>query len=365
MKRLTTSLFATALLVGSAAAQKDVIYYPFLTGKGTNVLNLADPKLPGTITGSTVTNAWTTGKTGNALTGSDHSNSGSANPVDTGWKPMLNGDFTTAWFMKQNGAAPGTSLSYIISNVGSFRCFTGGVASTGLWLRAWGGAPSDLKLTTDIQAAAAKTWVHVALVVDWSGSKTATWYVDGKTADVTTLTAGASVTGTLNMFLGRHTSTTSSWSYDTDEFRFSTRAASPGEIAAWAAMTPGGAGAYNVSQACGGATLDANGAPSLGNAKFRMQVTGPKASPVVLSVGSDRTLSFDVGAIFPSLKGCQWSSTPIFFAVSNTGAGTGTIAFPIVQNTAYKGINLWNQALVLGQPLANTQATNGLNLFIN
>ncbi|PIE24611.1 MAG: hypothetical protein CSA62_01925 [Planctomycetota bacterium] len=364
MSRVTTSLFFAGLLAAGVAAQNDVIYYPFVSGKGKQVRNLANPSLPGTIVGSTVAKPWTTGKTNSALRGASNQVPKTVNAVDTGWKPNLKGDFTVAWFMKQENF-PGTSLSYLFSNVGSFRCFTNGAARKGLSIKAWGGMPSTLSTSTDIQALAAKGWVHVACVVDWTGSKAATWYINGEVDKVLPLTAGANLIGKSNLFIGRHFYASIPWVYNTDEFRFSTRAASPAEVAAWAAMTPGGAGAYNVIPACGTARLAANGSPSLGNLKFQMTVTGPKGSPVLLSIGSDPSLKFDVGAIYPSLKGCQWASKPLFFLTSNTGAGTGIIPFPIPNNTAYRGVMLWNQALVLGYPSSKTQATNGLNLFIN
>lgn len=365
MSRHATALFLAALLSGSLAAQNDVIHYPFVTGSGTNVLNLAQPAMPGTITGSTVANAWTTGKTSSALRGASNQAPTSINPVDTGWKPVLNGDFTVAWFMQQENS-PGTTLSYIFSNVGSFRCFTNGVASKGLYLRAWGGTPADLTTATDIQALAAKGWVHVACVVDWTGSKTATWYLDGQVDKVIPLTAGANLSGTSNMFIGQHTSATTAWTYNTDEFRLSTRAVSPGEIASWASMTPGGAGAYNVNAACGGAKLEANGAPSVGNAKFQMKLTGPASGAFVLSLGSDRQLSFDLGVLFAGLNGCEWSSTPVVLITGATGStGMVDIPMPIPNAPGLNGVLLWNQALVITQPLTGTQATNGLNLFIN
>lgn len=351
---------ALAAATLASAQSPDILYYKFVTGSGTNVINFA-PGGPanGTITG-TVASPWTTGVADNALRGGTNVAPTTNNAVDSGWKPVLTDDFTFAFFMKQENS-PATTLSYVFSGVGSFRTFTNGVAGKGLWCRAWGGAPADLKLTTDIQAAAASTWVHVALVVDWTASKTAVWYVDGKPTDVIPLTAGAKLTGTTNFFLGQH-GTSGNWTYNTDEFRFSTRAASPGEVAAWAAMKPAGDNTYNAAN-CGATLGSKNGPPSLGTPGYQLALNGSATSPFALSIGFKRgAILFDLGLLFPVLKGCVWdSSLDLVFGGATDSNGDAVMPLPIPNDKGLAGANLWSQALIL----VNTQGSNGFNTFIN
>ncbi|MCB9917564.1 MAG: hypothetical protein H6832_04100 [Planctomycetes bacterium] len=365
MRKLMLSAIATVAFAASSYAQTstDILYYRFLTGSGTNVINFAPggPK-NGTIV-STVTNPWTTGISNNALRGASNQTPVTANAVDTGWMPQLKDDFTVAWFMQQE-TAPGTTLSYLFSEVGSFRCFTNGVAGKGLYLRAWGGTPADITTATDIQTPALTGWVHIAFVVDWTKSKTATIYINGKVDKVTPITAGANFTGTTNMFVGRHLGATSStWTYNTDEFRFSNRAASPGEVAAWAAMTPAGDGAYNEAAACGATLGSNNGPPSIGNATYQFALKGSASSPFALSVGFQRGLiAFDLGVLNSAMTGCQWdSSLDLVLGSATDASGNGTVPLPIPNDTSLAGLNLWSQSVVL----VNWQGSNGFNSYIN
>lgn len=353
---------AAVLLAGTVAAQTtspDKIHYKFLKGTGTSVINFA-PGGPamGTIMG-TATTQWVTGKSNNALAGSPN-NSATNNYVDTGWDGAFKDDFTAAWFMKQN-SSPGTGLSYVFSGVGSFRCFTNGVAAKGLWTRAWGGSPSDLKTSTDVQALSATAWTHIALVVDWTGTKTATYYINGKPEAPIALTAGANVAASTNKFrVGQHTSTTSSWAYDTDEFRFSNRAATPGEIAAWAAETPAGDNTYNNLAACTANLGSNNGPPSVPNAKYSLQVNQTMKAATVISLGASRTtFVIDLGVLWPSAKGCTFASSLDFIVPGATGA---PIPLPIPNISTLKGANLWCQAITLA---TNVAGSNGFNIFMN
>ncbi|MCA8955594.1 MAG: hypothetical protein KDC87_05940 [Planctomycetes bacterium] len=72
----------------------------------------------------------------------------------------------------------------------------------------------------------------MAIVVD-ATANVATWYINGSPFSTIPITAGASVTGTGNFLVGRHTAGTES-DYDIDDFRLSNRAAAPHEIQAWA-----------------------------------------------------------------------------------------------------------------------------------
>ena len=365
MRTLTLCAAALLAIAPTAPAQPspDILHYRFLTGSGTSVINFA-PGGPKTATISgTVTNAWTTGKSNNALRGGSNQAPITNNTVNTGWTPTLKDDFTVAWFMNQE-TAPGTALSYLFSGVGSFRCFTNGVAGKGLYLRAYGGTPADITTATDIQALALTGWVHIAFVVAWTKSKTATIYINGKVDKVTPLTAGANLTGTTNMLIGQHTSATgSTWTYNTDEFRFSNRAASPGEIAAWAAETPAGDGPYNVAAACGATLSSKNGPPSIGNMTYQYALKGSAASPFATSIGFQRGLIvFDLGVLNGAMTGCAWdSSLDLVLGAATDANGDGAVPLPIPNDASLAGLNLWSQSVVL----INWQGSNGFNSYIN
>ena len=99
MHTLTRRAGLLVLLVAApAAAQTDLIYYPFLTGSGTTVTNLAagGPKT-GTLTSTNTSNSgWVAGKGGGyALSGRDSTST--AAYVDTGLSSsgsLLTGSFT-------------------------------------------------------------------------------------------------------------------------------------------------------------------------------------------------------------------------------------------------------------------------------
>src|SRR5262249_37199440 len=140
-------------------------------------------------------------------------------------------------------------LGNVPSTQSSFRCFTGGVAARGLYLRYWGGTPNPLILPYDIQTAASTAWVHVAIVVD-SVLGMATWYVHGQVNTATPSTGAANVvTGAQNFFVGYYTQFTGVNNYDLDEFRFLNRAASAFEVLAWANRPAGARGNFGVG--CG------------------------------------------------------------------------------------------------------------------
>jgi len=247
----TLSVSVLVLGLASTAVAQDLIYYPFVRGSGTSVINLWKGA-PGTgtlVNINTTNKGWATGVggVGYALAGKDAAST--RNYVDTGFNQgtktsLFTGSFTVAFFMKE-ASTPTTLATYFFSGVGSFRMFTGGVAQQGLYTRVWGGAPADLILrgTTnkvsgqpfiDLKAAAKKGWVHVALVVD-SVAKVATYYINGSPFSTTVLTTpSAAPTGTGNFLVGTHSTTGPGSNWDLDDFRLTNRAAAPHEIQQWA-----------------------------------------------------------------------------------------------------------------------------------
>ncbi|MHC5071613.1 MAG: hypothetical protein ACYTGO_14125 [Planctomycetota bacterium] len=222
---LTASVLA---LSSSASSQNEILYYKFDRGLGTEAVNYGSAPGPSTMKkGTATTTPWTTaGQFGGGLIGTKNNASTDYAYADTGFKGPLNGAFTV------------TGLSYVWGGVGSFRCFTNGVAGTTLWVRSWGGV--DIKMPAvgnSIQVRArAKGGVCVAVVVfpalvGWL----AQWYVDGVPHGAAQkLTQGAAVAASTSTFkIGKHSSNTSSSVYDMDEFRLFNRLASPTEIKSW------------------------------------------------------------------------------------------------------------------------------------
>ena len=220
------------VLAQSASAQSHLLYYKFDRGTGSDAVNYG--------TTGTTTNWVSPGQYGPSMLSGSANNSGTDfSYCDTGWSTGFTGDFTMHWWMKES-SAPGTGLSYVFGGIGSFRCFTNGVAGTTLWVRAYGAATDNIILPTvgdDLQVRArAAGGVCVGLVVSTNAiATTAQWYIDGAAhGPAQTLTTTPTVgPGTSSFKIGRHTSNTSSSTYDFDEFRLCDYAATPAEIASW------------------------------------------------------------------------------------------------------------------------------------
>ena len=386
--RILTPL-ALLLLAAGALAQTtaEQVYYRFILPTGTSIRNFAPA---GPATGTLRSTYPTTGSYTRApgctapyaLYGSHldpatkQVNSAYHNYVDTGWTPSFSGSFTVAWFEKERCPNTTNGLAYLISGVGSFRIFHGGVANNGLYLRDWGGSPSDLVLVDPAQTGtgpkfdlldlARQRWVHVAIVVDAKVMK-ATWYIDGRPlSPAITLTAGASVTGTSSLKVGQHLSTGSSFRHDLDEFRFYTRAATPAEVLAWASVRPGESWSY--IDGCKG-SLSAVSGPSLGQ-PYMMDVGGAAGAVGIVSVGFSRTrlgtlpLPFDLGLAVPSLKGCLFaSSLHIILPASLDATGKGKAVIPVPNDPIYSNLPIYCQG-VLATPAMQFASTNGLGGII-
>lgn len=354
---------ALAGLVGIAAlaalspaqTSSEILYYRFLRPNQKQIINSAGggPKL-GTVVTTLPQNMITTvGKSGFALRGTSNATT-AHNYVDSGWSGTLTNDFTVAWYQRQE-VSPGTTLSYVISNRGSFRIFTNGVAATGLWCRAWGGAPSDLKLTTNIQSISAARWVHIALVVDWSGSRTAKWYVDGKLDTTIAITAPANAgTGQNTFRLGAHTSTSLTYAYNIDEFRLMDRAASACEVSGWINANLACDGPYNEA-GCTAKLASANGPPKLGTQSYRLTMQGKaQVRPFVVALGLRGVLKLDLGLVYPKMRGCKWDNSAIVFAAGATNQqGRGTLPYPIPNAASLVGLDLFNQGAIIPDEGAN------------
>jgi Concanavalin A-like lectin/glucanases superfamily len=367
MRLLPASLAALGLLSLTLSAQ-DVLHYKFDAMGGNKVINYAKGTTQGPAEGTlmgtaTAKQRWAPGKFGGSLMGGANQTSTARNNyVSSGWDGAFSGSFTVAWFMKEQ-SSPGATLSYIFSGIGSFRCFTNGVAATGLWLRAWGGV--DLKLTTDIQALAKKGWTHIALVVN-ATTKRATWYINGVAGTPITIAANPNVAKGTSFSVGMHTATNLASTYDLDEFRFTRRAATATEVLVWSRAVSAADAPYGTG--CGGtlSPLFAGAIPRLGQAKYGIKAQFKNPGVVAVMVGASRStflgvpnlLPLDLGGVFTALKGCMLENS-MDLVVGKLAGGTGSLSIPlpIPNDKNLSGATLFCQCLLLLK--GQEQTTNG------
>jgi hypothetical protein len=353
-------------LVGGAHAQTDLLYYKFDTGAGDKAINFAGPMAPvgdGVITTVGATQAtWAPGLFGRSLAGSPNSTATDYNWVDSGYTGPVTTSFTIAWYMRE-AVVPTTTTSYFWSGWGSFRCFTGGVANNGLYVRAWGGAPADFVTTTDVRALAKAGWVHIAIVVD-TANMVATYYINGAVdTSIPLTTPTVNIGGTAATFkVGKHTSDSTTSSYDIDEFRFQTGAATQADIQRWMAAPSAADGAYGAG--CKGTLSSAGGPPAIGTPGYTHVLQTLGSAGFAYSIGSSRTaLNFDLGLVLPNLMGCQWESNAIvLFGGVTDASGAAKIPLGIPNDSGLVGVQLYNQALALSA--AGEASSNGLAVCI-
>jgi hypothetical protein len=335
-KTLLTSALALAL-APMAVAQSTTgcdLYYKFDRGVGNKAVNYGTASVDSTITTSgTGATTWATGKHGKGLAGTA-STTAATNWVDTGWNSTVTSSFSVSWWCKEQ-SAPGT-LSYLFSGKGSFRCFTSGVAGKELWVRAWGGV--DITLPTsgaDFQTRAkAAKGVNVAVVVNKATNKVQ-WYIDGVAhGPAQTITAAVAIPAG-NFRIGKHSSDTFSWCYHTDEFRFCSRAATAAEVKAWHTAPAPGWG--TLGKDCG-IKHTANGLPKAGYPLYRLDFSGPASFRYLFVAGAVPNAGFDMGVVFPSLKGCNWYAQFQIEIMGATRNGKVQFLVPIPANAAGFGL---------------------------
>ncbi|MHC4854453.1 MAG: LamG-like jellyroll fold domain-containing protein [Planctomycetota bacterium] len=362
---LTASVLA---LSSSASSQNEILYYKFDRGLGTEAVNYGSAPGPSTMKkGTATTTPWTTaGQFGGGLIGTKNNASTDYAYADTGFKGPLNGAFTVSWWMKERNN-PGTGLSYVWGGVGSFRCFTNGVAGTTLWVRSWGGA--DIKMPTvgnNIQVRArAKGGVCVAVVVfpalvGWL----AQWYVDGVPHGAAqNLTQGAAVAASTSTFkIGKHSSNSSSSVYDMDEFRLFNRLASPTEIKSWCTAPRAARGDFGA--ACGKLNL-AGAVPTVGNARHTFTISGPGGTTVLMVFSPKPQPAIDLGTFFGApLAGCNWhvGLGPLQVLLAIPKSGVLTIPVPIPNNRALAGVHVESQ--LLGRLTRTLSMSNALSSVV-
>jgi len=336
-------------------SQECLLYYKFDRGLTDNLaINYGSASLDSSLQKGSAgpTSPWVKpGKYGPAmLRGSSNTSSTNFAYCDTGHKAGFKGDLTLHWWMKER-VAVGTGLSYLFGGMGSFRCFTNGVAGTSLWVRAFNATTVNIVMPTvgaTIQTRARATGgVCVSCVVKTvSGTTTAQWYVDGNPhGSAQTLSQPPDVAASTSSYkIGKHTSNTSSSVYDIDEFRLCNFAATPAQIKQWCSAPTAASGAFGG--ACRIELGSTGGTPTVGNPSYAhtIKFNPPKNSPVLFVVGVTPTLPFDMGIAFPALSGCKWYASFDVGLVLNVN-GQVTIPGGIPNNPIFAGIHVDTQVL--------------------
>ena len=223
--RKSLLLLGMVLMVNLGLSQgvPEYLYYKF-DGSGPSVLNFAIPGSgtnPATIVGGHTQAP--AGQFGNGLVGAGGSSA--TNNVNTGWPLNVGGaDWTISFWIGGNPITGTTNYFFGDLSSASFRCFTGGVAGDGIYLR--GGGLTDVIIApADITYPAVVTYVYDAVA-----SEVRT-YIDGVFLQTTAQPGVVNLSGTSNFLVGGY-GTANALTGILDEFRFYNRALSAAEVTA-------------------------------------------------------------------------------------------------------------------------------------
>lgn len=317
------------------------LYYKFDRGAGAVVVNYGTEQVSSKMVNMGVGPWQSPGKYGaSMLQGSDMTSATHYNYCDTGWNKGFTGDFTVHWWMKERFPVVGNN-TYVFGGPSGFRCFTYDPAGASLMIR---GASGDILMPTVgaslLARAQAAAGVSVGLVVSGTSAQ---WYVDGQKhgAAIKLPAAPVVLAGTLN--IGTSTVYPNSSIWDIDEFRLCTRAASEAEIKLWHATATAAVGSFGTS--CGVTLGTTGGAPRVGNLKYTHTISGPPNMRFLYVIGF-ASAPFDMGIVFPELKGCTWYPRFDIQLVAATGA-SGSIALPgpVPNDSSIAGLFLESQVL--------------------
>lgn len=282
---------AASTLAATAAAQHELLYYRFDTpaadGGVTNYVGGVGTPTEGTLHGQSGAGAFGRGGLPATPTG------GTPNALDTGWLPVLNGDFTVAMFVHNRFANTPTQRS-VLFGAGGFTGAVGGTPAGGFTLAGWGG--NDLVLDGGLAWCFANGWTHFAVVVDAAGG-VATVYRDGVAHATTPVTATPRVSSSIRLHIGHDGNGADASAFDIDEVRVLDRAASPAEVLAW---SQGPTAVVAQLGASTGPTLSHfGGVPSPGNLGFGLAAQSAPFVPGALVLGLARA-DLDLGVLYGS-----------------------------------------------------------------
>jgi len=203
-------------------------------------------------------------------------------------------------------------------------------------------------------------WNHFAVVVD-AAAGMATWYRNGAVASSRTITGQVQIPAQGELRVGTDYVTYCGSLYDLDEFRLLDRAATPAEIAQWANATSAVAVPFGAAT---NLTLQAVGAPTLGNATFAVRAVTASGSLVAFAQGFGYTefagqpLPRDLGQLLGA-PGQSLLIAPASIELAVVSGGEALLPIAVPANPQVLGITLAVQAAVL--PAEGTlQVSNGL-----
>lgn len=326
------------------------LFFKFDERGGARAINFAPVAAPreGQIV-STLPLAWVGGRFNAALAAGSITPTANSNRVETGWAPgqITGSDFTWAAFLRVGNNHPAPSLSYVfgIPTALEFRVFTG---ANSIITSSWMPSAPALRTVANVYALASANWVHVALTIDTNRSS-ATYYIDG-VAEPPIAISGGFTSNVTALNVGQQLPTLGASIYAIDDFRLLTRAATPLEIASWAAASTAVDASYG--QGCGADLRSLNGPPTLGNGTYQLAVSSTTSTVGVIGLGGARhdlggfPLPLDLGLFFPTLAGCHWeTSAEVFLPVVLSGGG-GIMPLVIPNSLALRHRSLYAQALV-------------------
>lgn len=234
LKHLTLVFIALAGAIAlHGQAVPELLYYKF-DGTGPTVTNFASPGVganPATILGVSQVQG-PAGQFGNGLIGVGGFSS--TDYLNTGWAMNVGtGNWTISFWAGGNLITPNNALNYFFGDNTSstFRCFTGGVANQGVYLRG-GGLQDVILIPAEISFPATITYVYSS-----TPAPAVAVYVNGNFVK-SVAQSGPNLTGTANLKVGGY-STNAGLVGILDEFRFYNRALSAAEVGAiWNVTLP-------------------------------------------------------------------------------------------------------------------------------
>jgi hypothetical protein len=387
---LPLRLFA-ALLPALAIQGQDILHYKFESGGGATEINYGDinpgiPRLAEIVPHPTVqaSQAWTAGKFGTGLAAAPGP-SLEGFEVDTGWDNVVGTgvDLTIALFFK--------TIHPVNPNFGALFC---GPASNGAgilmglspttghpalkWSHDGVSTNNSIGLAQNLLTPSFSNWVHLAVVVNRSGSTTcqtaiAQWFVNGvpQTPQATS--------GCLHDIAGTALNTVRIGDRNEaccaiDDFRLYLRAASAAEILQWA--TSDIAADVPFGDACHPFGLPvllwgSGGLPVPGNGGYKLTAYGLPGSSVFLALGFSNTsfagspLPADLGTVISSLAGCQFrTGADVIITTSIGSLGSVDVPLPIPLLAALVGVDGYAQAVFYSPVLAAWSSTNAWALHV-
>jgi PKD repeat protein len=363
---LTRPNLIVVLAPGATPAPPELLQYQFNEVRGTSVANTASgvgAPASGTIVNTT---NWQSDPNRAGFFGNEPGfgclgyRAAGAGAVNTGWTTAVTGSFSTSFWLRKNPAAAATPFGYAFGN-GTFRSFVGGAAGTGITFRGSAIGNVDSGFTVNNTPG---VWQHLTLVVDDAAGQ-ARWYDNGNpSATVVNFTPNTfAYTSAILFGVGAISSTGGSAiglnGYDLDDFRFYLRALNPAEVLISALLPENpSAGAFGSSCPGPGGTpvISGTGVPSIGNASFAINLSNAEDNKLAAIVMGFTPAANGVISLAPWLgAGCELQTDAVGLTFYITAANAASQPFPIPGSTAYAGLHVYGQWLVLGTTGAATR----------